>query len=238
MALITFDDMKTEVWDTILDTDTANRGIDTTMLGRLINRCYAVVRGIEDDRPYFVTAATSGASFAPQVGSGYMVLAETNYRRILQVYPAASNVSSLPLGPALARWEPYELLAMQVEDPTDRQIYASAYACWRAGTATAASVGKFNFALWPLSSVSYDYLLMVLKEVTALSAGTDKADATEAEQRYISDMASAVAARWLGRSEEMIAQISARVPVGLQSQASAIAKDLGMARARPGQEAA
>ncbi len=238
MALMTLSDMQTEVWDTILDTDSAIRGIDPTTLTRLLNRCYGVVRGIEDDRPYFVTASTSGASFNPQVGSGFKLLTETNYRRVLQVYPAQSSSSTAPYGPALSPWEPWELFAMQVEDPTDRQIYASAYACWRAGTTTAAAVGKFNLALWPLSSVSYDYLLMVLKEVTALSAAGDKADVSESEAHCITDMASAIAARWLGRSEETIQQINGRIPEQLRAAATQIARDMGLASGRPAQEVA
>jgi hypothetical protein len=235
---MTLADMQTEVWDTILDTDSANRGIDPTTLTRLLNRCYGIVRGIEDDRPYFVTAATSGATFAPQTGSGFKLLTETNYRRVLQVYPALNNAAGKPYGPALSPWKPWEVFAMQVEDPTDRQIYASAYACWRAGTATPAEVGKFNLALWPLSSVAYDYLLMVLKEVTALSAAGDKADASETEHHYMTDMSSAIAARWLGRSEETIQQINGRLPEELQAAAARIASDMGMSSGRPAQEVA
>ena len=238
MANLLVSDMQTEVWDTIADADAANRAVDGTTLIRLLNRCYGLVRGIEDDRPQFVTAATSGASFAPQFGSGYKLLTETTYRRILQVYPAQSSASTAPFGPALSRMEPWELFAMQSEDPTDRQIYASHYAEFRAGTSTPAAVGKFNLALWPLSSVAYDYLLQVLKETVALTAGTDRADCSEQEQHWITDMAAAISARWIGRSEETINQILGRLPDSLQAAQAQIARDLGMARARPGQEAA
>jgi len=237
MALLTLADMETEVWDNILDTDSLNRAIATAILDRLLNRCYALVRGIEDDRPYMVTANTSGCSFAPQAGAGYKLLTETNYRRILEVYPAASGASIYPLGPALARWEPWEMFAQQVEDPTDRAIYASAYAVWRAGTTTPASVGRWNIGMWPLSTVSYDYLLTVLKEVTALTA-TDKADATETEHHLIVDMASLVAGRWIGRPEEYLGDIRDRIPSEAQAAAKLIAADLGIARPRIPAEAA
>jgi len=238
MALLTLADMQTEVWDTIVDPDSAQRAVDSTTLTRLLNRCYSHIRGFEDNRVYYVSAATSGCSIAPQVGSLYKTLTETNYRRILEVYPAQNNASLQPYGPPLGRMEQWELYAMQNEDQTDRGIFASYYASWRAGTVTAASVGKWDIGMWPLSSIVYDYLLTVLKEVTALSGATDKPDATEEETHFICDMASAIAARWIGRSEETIAQILGRLPEELQTATASVAKDVGLARQRPSQEAA
>jgi hypothetical protein len=238
MALLTLADMRTEVYDITLDTDSANRSVDSTTLNRVLNRCYAHIRGFGDNRVYYVAAATSGASLAPQVGSLFKTLTETNYRRILEVYPAENNASTQPFGPALGRMEQWEIFAMQREDQTDRQIFASYYASWRQGSTTAANVGKFNLALWPISTVVYDYLLGVLKEVTALAGDTDKADCTEEEMHYVTDMASAICARWLGRPEEYIAQIIGRIPEELQTALGQLSKDVGLVKPRAGQEAA
>lgn len=238
MALMTFLEMQNEVRDTIQDADANNLSIDAATLKRVINRCYSHIRGFNDGRIYYVPSVTSGAFIAPQVGSMFKTLLETNYRRILECYPADTNAGVQPFGPALGRMEQWELFAMQREDPTDRQVFGSYYSTWRQGTTTAANVGKFNFAVWPLSSITYDYVLGVLKEVTALSADSDKADAIEEEMHFITDMASAIGARWLGRNEETIAQIQGRLPEELQTASEHIRKDMGLVKPRIGQEVA
>jgi hypothetical protein len=238
MAILTLADMRTEVYDIVLDTDSANRTMDATTLNRILNRCYAHIRGFGDNRVYYVSAAISGASLAPQLGAQFKTLSETNYRRILEVYPAENSAAVQPFGPALGRMEQWEIFAMQREDETDRGIYASYYASWRQGSTTAANVGKFNLALWPLSSIIYDYLLGVLKEVTALAADADKADCTEEEMHFVTDMASAISARMMGRSEEAIAQILSRLPEELQTAVGQLSKDVGLVKPRVGQEAA
>jgi hypothetical protein len=233
MALLQFSDMQTEVFDAIQNAD-----FDPTTLKRVLNRCYSHIRGFQDNRVYYVPANVSGASIAPQVGSLWKTLTETNYRNILEVYPALNNAALQPYGPALGHMEQWELFAMQNEDPTDRQIFGSYWSAWRNGTTTPASVGKFNLGIWPVSSVVYDYLLGVLKEVTALVNNTDKADASEEEMHYITDCAALMCARWDGRSEEWLSDIRARLPEELQTAAAQLSKDVGLVKPRPGQVAA
>jgi hypothetical protein len=238
MPLMLFSDMQTEVRDINLDTDTSNYGVDDPTLKRVINRCYSHIRGFQDGRVYYISSTVSGANLAPQLGSMFTTLTETNYKTILEVYPAQNNASTQPYGPALSRVEQWELFVMQQEDPTDRGIYGSIYAAWRQGSTVAANVGKFNLGVWPLSSVAYDYLLAVLKEVTALVNGTDKADVSEEEGHYTTDMAAAICARLLGRPEEFIGQILTRLPEELQTASTLISQDIAGVKPRPGQVAA
>jgi hypothetical protein len=233
MALLTFGDMQTEVFDAIQNAD-----FDATTLKRVLNRCYSHIRGFQDNRVYYVPANVSGASIAPQVGSLWKTLTEATYRNILEVYPAQNNAALQPFGPALGHMEQWELFAMQNEDPTDRQIYGSYFSAWRSGTTTPASVGRFNLGIWPVSSVVYDYLLGVLKEVAALVNASDKADASEEEDHFITDMAALMIARWDGRSEEWLGDIKGRLPEELQTAAAQVAKDIGLVKPRPGQVAA
>jgi len=205
----------------------------------VINRCVAHIKGYQDNRVYYEKASDSGASIAPQVGSLWVILSVASYRRILECYPAQNNAALQPFGPALAWAEQWEIFAMQNEDPTDRQIFGSMWSAWRFGSApSSGDVGKFNFAVWPISSITYDYILGVTKEVTLLTNTTDRPEITVEEGHYVCDMAALMIARWMGRSEEWLNDIRARLPEELATATGQVAKDIGLVKPRPHQEAA
>jgi len=239
MALMQVSNMQQEVWDSIGDFDASNRSVDATTLLRVLNKCYSHIKGFEDNRVYYVPANVSGASIAPQVGSLWVTLTEKTYRNILECYPAQNNAATTPFGPSLEWMEQWELFNMQNEDNTDRQIFGSAWTAWRQGaTPSSGNVGKFNFAVWPVSSVVHDYLLGVLREVTALVNQTDIPDGSEEDHHYVCDMTSLIMGRWMGRSEEWLGDIRARLPEQLLTATHQLAKDIGLVKPRPGQEAA
>jgi hypothetical protein len=241
VAKLTLADMQTQVWDDILDVDSANRALDSTTLTRILNRALVQWKGMLDDRVYTVAAVTSGASTS-SAGQLTAALTPTNIRRILNVYPATGGASVAFGGPALSRMEPWEIRAMQWEDNTALAAdgFATAYAVTRQGTATAASVGKWNLHLWrvPQDTNTRYYVLEYLQEVTALSGSTDKADITEAEDQMLCDMAAFIGARRLGRPEEFIASIGARIAPEQQAVAEAVAREFALDRDRPGEDAA
>lgn len=241
MAKLTLADMQTQVWDDILDTDSVNRSLDATTLTRILNRVLVQWKGVLDDRVYTVAGVTSGA-FTSVAGQTGAALTPTNIRRILNVYPATGGASVSFAGPALSRMEPWEIRSLQFEDDTalGASAFATAYAVTRAGTATAASVGKWTLHLWriPQDANTRYYVLEYLQDVTALSGSTDKADTTEAEDQMLCDMAAFIGARRIGRPEEFINSIGGRIPAEQQAVVAAVAKEFGLDRDRPGEDAA
>lgn len=241
MAKLTLADMQTQVWDDILDTDSANRALDATTLTRILNRVLVQWRGMLDDRVYTVAGITSGASTSV-AGQTTAALTPTNIRRILNVYPATGGASVSFGGVALSRMEPWEIRSMQFEDNTalGASDFATAYAVTRQGTPTAASVGKWNLHLWrvPQDGTSRYYVLEYLQDVTALSVSTDKADTTEAEDQMLCDMAAVIGARRLGRPDEFIASIGAGIDPAQRAIVDAVAKEFMLDRDRPGEDAA
>jgi len=229
------------IWDSILDTDSANRAFEETTLLRMLNKNYCLIKGIVDDRPYDLTASVSGAVQGP--GTLKTTLSVGYIRRILEVYPATSAAATAIGGKALKRCEPWEISLMQFEDTTaiDPAVeWATAYACWRAGTATAADVGKWNLAFWRLSDpggASLNYLLRVLKEPTALT-NADTPDLDDSGCHALADMTAAIGARLIGRSEEEIADIKARIPDAMQAVLGRVESELGLTKARPAEQAA
>jgi len=237
----TLGDAETELWDNIVDTDSNNRAISSTVANRLINRVYAILKGYADDSVYAVTATTSGLTFTSS--SPYGITGTTDIRRILRAFPASAAGSSVPAGPELARWERWEIAAQHAEDSqsidTLGLTYPKAYACWRAGTSTAASVGKWNVGIWPKVGTTSQYLLLeVLKYVTALSGSTDVMDLPEIDQHAVVDMASLVAGRMIGRPEGMLSDIRARIPEQLQAAIAQVEREYAIVRPRPSEEPA
>ena len=240
MAKLTLADMQTQVWDDILDTDSSNRALDPTTLTRILNRVLVQWKGAQDDRVYTISAVSSGATTSA-ADTASVLLTPTNIRRILHVYPGTGGASVAFGGPALARMEPWEVRAMQWEDNTQlaSSAFASHYALTRAATTTAASVGKWNLHLWRLpDATTRYYVLEYLADVTALSGSTDKADTTEAEDQMLCDMAAVIGARRLGRPDEFIADIAGRISAEQQAIIAAVAKEFGLDRDRPAEDAA
>lgn len=239
MAAIPVSTLENIIWDSILDTDSANRSFDETTLLRMLNKNYCAIKGIVDDRPYDLTASVSGA--IQGVGT-YKVVTSVGYiRRILEVFPAESGAATTIAGKPLSRVEPWELQRMQFEEPTTYDpadlIWATVYSCWRAGTATAADVGKWNIGWWRMSDGTANYILRVLKEPTALT-NTDTPDLDDSGCYALADMTAAIGARLIGRSEEEINDIKARIPEGLQAIAGRIEAELGLTKPRPQEQSA
>ena len=238
MSAIPFSTLESYIWDTILDTDSANRSFDETTLLRLLNKNYCAIKGIVDDRVYDLSATTSGLTVtaaAPKVtlSVGYI-------RRILEVIESTGAGTTVAANRPLSRVEPWELQRVQFDYPdlldgtTNR---ATVYACWRVGTATAADVGKWAVGTWAPLDASKTYMLRVLKEPTALT-NADTPDLDDAGCYALADMTAAVGARLIGRSEEEIADIKARIPDGWHGILGRVETELGLTKARPQEQPA
>lgn len=238
MAAIPVSTLENIIWDSILDTDSANRAFDETTLLRMLNKNYCAIKGIVDDRPYDLSATTSGLTVT--AAASKVVLSVAYIRRILQVFATASASSTTPTSIPLSRSEPWEVQRMQIEsgDILDAAQYsAKVYAAWRVGTSTAADVGKLAVATWPHVDASKTYMMRVLKEPTALT-NADTPDLDDAGCYALADMTAAIGARLIGRSEEEIADIKARIPEGLAGIVGRIETELGLTKARPQEQSA
>ena len=112
--------------------------------------------------------------------------------------------------------------------------YATVFSAWRAGTETPASVGKWYLALWRLTGSTLTYMMRVLQEPSLLDASTNTTPDLTAPGCYaLADMTAAVGARLIGRSEEEIADLKARIPEGYGAVLRAVETELGLVRARP-----
>ena len=243
-AIPTVSDLQTIVWDTIVDTDSNNRAFDATTLLRIMNKLYAQMKGLSDDRVYDLNATASGMSFP--AGTRSITTTPINIRRILQVYPTSGASSVTPGGKGLSRVEPWELQRMQIEEATTLEdmipalTFAQVFACWRAGTETHASVGKWVIGLWRLPlTTTRTYMLRVLQEPILLDASTVTTPDLPVFGCYaLADMTAAVGARLIGRSEEEIADIKARVPEEFGAVLRAVETELGLVRGRPQEQPA
>jgi hypothetical protein len=240
MAAIPVSTLESIIWDRIVDTDSANRAFDETTLLRILNRNYCMLKGIVDDRPYDLSATTAGTAFATDVKS---VVTSVGYiRRVLEVYPTSSGASVIPGGAALRRVEPWELWQMHTEESGNLDdttlTAAQVFSCWRAGTATAADVGKWNVGIWRKSGTSTrTYMLRVLKEPTALT-NSDTPDLDDAGCYALADMTAAIGARLIGRSEEEINDIKSSITDGWQGIVGRVETELGLTKPRPQEQSA
>lgn len=239
-AVPTVTDLEAIIWDTILDTDTNNRSFDAATLLRVMNKLYAEMKGVSDDRVYELSATTSGAS--QTLGALSVTLTPINIRRILQVMPTTSAGSTSPAARPLKRVEPWELSKMQIDyaNPVDlTHPYATVFAAWRAGTETPTSVGKWKLGLWRLTSATLTYMMRVLQEPSLLDATTNTTPDLTAPGCYaLADMTAAIGARLIGRSEEEIADIKARIPNEYGALLRSVETELGLARARVAEQPA
>lgn len=235
-AVPTVSDLQSQVWDSIVDVDTNNRAFDSATMLRVMNKLYAQMKGVSDDRVWDLTATTSGATFNNTTPS--ITLTPVYIRRILQVYPVSTNSSTLPAAAPLSRVEPWEVERMYVEEASTLDdmtlTYASVFACWRVGTETPASVGKWKLKLWRRhGTTDRHYMLRVLQEPSLLDASTNTTPDLTAPGCYaLADMTAAVGARLIGRSEEEIADIKARIPEGYGVVLRAVETELGLTRGR------
>lgn len=234
-AVPTVSDLQSVIWDTIVDTDSNNRAFDATTLLRVMNKLYAEMKGISDDRVWELNATTSGAS--QTLGVLGVTLTPIYIRRILQIMPTSSASSVTPLARPLKRVEPWELSKMQIDHATPVDVehpYATVFAAWRVGTETPASVGKWRLGLWRIASSTLTYMMRVLQEPSLLDASTNTTPDLTAPGCYaLADMTAAVGARLIGRSEEEIADIKARIPEGYGAVLRAVETELGLVRPRP-----
>lgn len=234
-AVPTVTDIQAQVWDRIVDTDSANRAFDSATMLRVMNYLYAGMKGVSDDRVWELNATTSGAS--QTLGARKILLTPIYIRRILQVFPTSGASSVTPTGRALARVEPWEIERMQVDDPTlvvdSSASSATVYAAWRAGTETPASVGKWYLALWRTTSTTLTYMLRVLQEPSLLDASVNTTPDLTAPGCYaLASMTAAVGARLIGLPEEAIADIKASVPGEYAAVLKSVETELGLVRAR------
>lgn len=238
MAAIPVATLESIIWDSIVDTDSANRAFDEATLLRMLNRNYCMLKGLVDDRPYDISATTSGLSIT--TGALKVTTSVGYIRRILEVFPTASAGSTTPVARQLSRLEPWELQRVQFDYPDllDASLYKPlSYAAWRAGAATAADVGKWNFGAWPHFGATQTYMLRALKEPTALT-NADTPDLDDAGCYALADMTAAIGARLIGRSEEEINDIKARVPDGMRGVLGRVEAELGLTKARPQEQSA
>lgn len=195
------------------DTESANYGLDDTVATALLNKAIVLVRGSQDDRSEFITAASSG--LVTSGGQRLYTFAVTNIRRIVRLYPTTSSSSTVPTGVELERWEQFRLFQMQGEDTTTGQ--PSAYAAWKVSTTAPSSVGRWSVGLWRIPDATYNILAEVVTEPTALASGTDRANLDDISAYAVTMMAAGIGARLLGRPQEFIAHIESKIPPALQA---------------------
>lgn len=220
--MLTLADLRTEARDTMLDVDSNNYGIDTTTLDRLLNKSVVIVKGIQDDRPVDLSATVSGLTFG--ASTKFVTTSATNIRRILAVLRSASAGSTSPISGPLEQIDDWELQQAQDVDPFTGT--PSMWAAWRAGTSTAADVGKWTVGLWRLPDVTRYYILRALVEPAVLTNATDKPDLDDDTAYACAWMAAAIGARLIGRDEAFIGEIKARIPDVLQAAYSRMQRDL------------
>lgn len=236
-AIPTVSDLQSHIWDALVDVDSNNRAFDATTLLRVMNKLYAHMKGISDDRVYELSATQSGMSFP--TGTRTITTTPINIRRILQVYPASAVGGTTPSGAALRRVEPWELREMFFEDSatldTAVLTFAQAWSCWRAGTETPASVGQWTVGLWRLpGTTTRYYTLRTLHEPTLLDASVNTTPDLTAFGCYaLGDMTAAVGARIIGLPEEAINDIKGRIPDEYGAVLRSVETELGLTKARP-----
>lgn len=103
---------------------------------------------------------------------------------------------------------------MQFEDTTTGGPIACAF--WRAGTATAADVGKWQAAFWRVPDATYYIALSAIVDPTPLSSSSDVFDVEPELSQAIVDMTAALGARMVGRTE-LAASLREDVPQVLAS---------------------
>lgn len=207
-TLLTLTEAETSLWNRILDNDTAGHKVSQALADALLNRAYCIVKGIRDDRPQELSATTTGLTLA--AGDRITSIGVTKpIRHILNAYLVASNSSTVPTVGEMQRWSRSEVLRMWGEDNTQGAPTAAAF--WRAGTATAANVGKWNASFWRIPDDAYYVALSAIVDPTPLSTGSDVFDVEPETSQAIVDMAASVAARLLGR-HELAAAIREDVP--------------------------
>ena len=248
-AIPTVSDLQTLVWDTIVDTDTNNRAFDATTLLRIMNKLYAEMKGISDDRVWDLSPTQAGLSMSDTTTLPFVTLTPINIRRILQVFPSASALSSTPTGRPLSRVEPWEVMRMWFDEPealnaiTPALTHATVFAAWRAASTTPATVGKWNVGLWrrPIttSSTTSYYIVRALMEPELLSSGAITTPDLTAPGCYaLADMTAAVGARLIGRSEEEIADIKARIPSEYGAILRGVETELALTGGKPAEQPA
>lgn len=227
MPVLTLADLRTEARDTMLDTDSANYGVDPTTLDRFINKAYIAVKGLQDDRPQFIIANNSGAIYS--AGDRQRTLILATIRRILNIYPTSSGSNPNPTGGALEHLDEWEIRLAQSEDSA--QGTPVRWGAVRQGADnTAASQGFWTVMLHPLPDGAKNYVIEALVTPALLTGTTEAPDVDDITSYAIAWIAAAVGARTMGRSEEFIADIKARIPDQLQAAYGQMQRELVSAR--------
>lgn len=203
MALLTLADLRTHARDAMRDTDSANYAVDATTLDRFINKAYVTLKGIEDNRPRFLSAISTGLSVA--LNDKFKAIgASANVRRVLDVFEASTVAAEIP-DVMLERCEPWEILERQTTASASRPTHYSV-------TRNGATIGSWLVAFYPTVDATRYYLIRALVEPTLLSSGTDKPDCDDQDCLAIADMAAAIGAAIIGLPADYVSQIEKRVP--------------------------
>lgn len=213
MSVLTLSELETRARDVMRDTDSLNYAIDQTTLQRFINKAYVLLRGIEDNRPRFLSATATSLTLGNTDASATLA-ASLGIRRILGAWETGSAGSVVPAYPPLERLELWELSIYQAAETPAQPTH---YCAFRAGTATAANVGAWTFMPLPISNTNRTFMLEALIEPTPLSGGTDKPDVDDMTSHAIADMAGAIGARILGLPTDYVASVEARIPQAHQA---------------------
>ena len=184
----------------VQDTSTASPSLTDAQYYSLINEKYAWLKEEVDPRLTWVNHTTLfGAATA--ISAKNVLTSATNYRKFLSLLPESSATSQDFAG-ALERVEPNELADFGS---------AATYALSRQQLgATTADNGKWTIHFGAATQTQY-FSAWVIKEVTALSSGTDSPELSDHECYTVARAASAEAARLAGRTE-MIQAIMAPLP--------------------------
>lgn len=182
------------------DTSTSSPALQDSQYYSLINEKYAWYKEVVDPRTTWVNHTQLTGS-GGGVSSKSFKTSDTNYRKILALLPETSS-SSTDLASPLERVELNELGDFST---------SSYYALSRQQlTSTAADNGKWTIYFGAAPATQF-YSAWVIKEVTALSSGSDVPELSDHEGYMVARMAAAEAARLAGRTE-MVDQILAPLP--------------------------
>lgn len=193
------------------DTDTTNPALSDAELTRILNENYIRFRDHFSPRWVWESATTLTGTLAQadrKVTFGLTTIAEI---KLVFVETAVGNVAGTPM----TKDDLSRILTLQDADTTQAQ--PRIFALLRAGTFTAANIGKWTVYFWPIPNQAYYLSALVRYEVTELAVGADKADVTDGEMYTICRLAAADAALISGRPVELVQGILAPVPEKMKS---------------------
>lgn len=171
-------------------TTSANQMFTDAHIATHVNTAMRLIQRKWFPRLTIRTAAQTGLSYA----SGYSdTTDETNYARILEIFAATAGVNKSPIFKPVQEFLKIRSDALRLATGVNTASEASHWTCWREGTSTPASQGKWTVLIHPPVSTTAFSALVELEQAD-LSATTDAPDIPPEGCSMIEHLAS----YWLG----------------------------------------